>query len=116
MKIPSIQKIEKQVEKYAKENFYPDPSLEEKMKLLESELNPLCKEWNKIRDNFCNGSPCICKTHPRYYEFFDKIQPIQENISKIAKDISFSSRQFKKEKEKELMLARNAKLKYLREE
>ena len=115
MKIPSIRKIEKQAEKYAKENFRPDPSLEEKMKLLESELKPICEEWDRIRDNFCNGSPCICKTHPRYYDYLNKIKPIQEEISKIARNINFSRHHFKKEKEKQLMLARNAKLKYLGE-
>lgn len=111
MKIPSIRKIEKQAEKYAKENFRSDPSLEEKMKLLESELKPICQEWNRIRDNFCNGSPCICKTHPRYYDYLNKIEPIQEEISKIARNINL----FKREKERQLMIARNAKLKYLRE-
>lgn len=113
MKISSLQKIEKQVENYVRDNFLPNPSLTEEIANLEKILKPLVKEWSFIRDEFCGGQICRCKTHPRYKEFFDQIEPLQEKISQINRAIYNSRCKMKKDKERELLLARAAKIRYL---
>ena len=113
MKIPSIKKIEKQAEKYVKENFRPDSFLTLKLEILEKEIAPLCKAWNDLRDKFCNGSPCICVSHPRHKEFHDKIEPLQKQIADINRAIYNASCRMKRDKMSELMIAKAAKIRYL---
>lgn len=113
MKIASFDKISKQVENYVRDNFRPDPSLTEEIANLEKILQPLVKEWGLIRDEFCGGSICRCKKHPRYKEFLDQIEPLQEKISQINRAIYNSRCKMKKDKERELLLARAAKIRYL---
>ncbi len=113
MKIPSFSKIEKQAESYTQNNFRADPFSIAELESLEKILHPLCQEWSFIRDEFCDGQICRCKTHPRYKEFFDQIEPLQEKISQINRTIYNSRCKMRKDKERELLLARAAKIHYI---
>jgi hypothetical protein len=109
MKIPSCKKIEKQVSAYLS-SFQYAPETQKTLDLLEKQHGDLCREWTKIREKYCSGEPCICKTHPRHEEFFDKINALDHEMKKIHTIRMRAAKQ----KEKELLLARAAKMRYLK--
>lgn len=115
MKISSLSKIKKQSERYANENFKPSPTLLIELSELEIEQNKLSKQWANLRDSFCNGEPCICITHPRHKEFFDKLEPINTRVSAIYRQISYEKRSLQNAKERQLLQTRAAKENYIHE-
>lgn len=107
MRIPSYKKIEKQVEAYMKTWKHPD---QEKINELNKELNRLARQWANIREKFCNGHPCICKTHPRFEEFERPISAINAELKQLYQKYLDA----KKEKEKQLLRTLAAKIKYMK--
>ena len=108
MKISSYQKIEKQVQAFLSSFQFP-PDVQEELDRLNSEQIKICREWDKLREKFCNASPCICHAHPRHKEFSDKLNFYNEEIKKIYQ-IKIRAGQQKK---RELTLAVYAKQRYL---
>lgn len=74
MRVNSFKKIQKQVESYVNSVFVVQDEIKNQIEILEQELAKYSKRWSDIRDAFCNGSPCICKTQ-RYFalEIFDDL-------------------------------------------
>lgn len=107
MKISSHKKIEKQVQAFLSSFQFP-PDVQKELVRLESEQSKVSREWNELREKFCNASPCICHAHPRHKEFSDKLNFYNEEINKIYQ-IKIRAGQQKK---RELMLAKLAKQRY----
>lgn len=112
MKIPSFLKIKKQAESYAKDHFSPCPQLVLELKELEKEQSTISKRWGKLRDDFCNGNPCICILHPRHGEFLDKLEPLNKRINEINSHLYSEKIKLTREKEKQLLKAKMAKESY----
>jgi len=108
MKISSHKKIEKQVQSFLSSLQFP-PDVQKELDKLESEYGKIARKWNKLREKFCNASPCICSTHPKHKEFSDKLNFYNEEIKKIYQ-IKIRAGQQKK---RELTLAVYAKQRYL---
>lgn len=87
MKIPSYQKIEKQSQKYADDNFIDMPKeWYDKYRKLNSKHKKLQIQWDAIREK-CPGNDygnrCICKTFPEYETLMlNGIEPLVKEINK----------------------------------
>lgn len=112
MRVNSFKKIQKQVESYINSVFVIQDEIKNQIEILEQELSNYSKRWSNIRDSFCNGAPCICKTHPRYIEFYDKIDSINVSLNALYQQITKKRKDLSNKKEKELVIARLAKQKY----
>jgi len=108
MKISSYQKIEKQVQAFLF-SFEFQPDVQKELDRLENEYCKIADEWTKLREKFCDASPCICHAHPRHKEFSEKLNFYNEEINKIYQ-IKIRAGQQKK---RELELAKVAKHRYL---
>lgn len=112
MRVNSFKKIQKQVESYVNSVFVVQDEIKNQIEILEQELSKYSKQWSNIRDAFCNGSPCICKTHPKYTEFSDKIHSINVPLNALYQQIAKKRKDLSDKKEKELVTSRLAKQKY----
>ncbi len=119
MRIPSFSKIDLQAKEYAKNHgsYITEEDLALKI-ILEEEQSKWSEEWGKLRDSFCfatDPKACICSTHPRHKEFMDILEPINRKLKDIYVKANNSYAKLLAAKRRELLLARSAKLKYLKE-
>lgn len=112
MKIPSLQKIEQQVDAWLKENFHV-PELEAQIKEAEDQVRILRVPWFKEREHFCNGDPCICSSHPKYETLVtEALQPAARKVDDLYTQWRRLRSDARAAKHRELLLGRAAKLKY----
>lgn len=115
MKIPSLQKIEKQVESYLKKN---KPILSEKANWLEREMIRINKKYNHIQE-FCeknrgkNSSHCICQGHEDYQKFLNELKPVKEEYDSLIGEWRVKYTKMQNDYKSFLMSARNGKRNYV---
>ena len=103
----ALRKIEAQVAAHIKA-WKPPAEVQKQIQELEAEQNRLSRLWAKLRDGFCDGSPCICDMVPQRAEFQSKLRQIEAQLFPLYE----LRNQEKSRKKAQLYAAYRAKLKY----
>jgi hypothetical protein len=114
MRVPSLLKLEKQVEAWMRSQVFVCSDLRKKIDEAEAAVIKLRAEWIELRDKFCAGSPCICQAHPRYEELvIRKLQPAIAEMEALHRQVNKRMNAARSAKMAELMRGREARLRYL---
>lgn len=118
MRIPSYKKIEKQAERYSRENVQ-DMSREwhDTYKTLSDEKNRLDMIWDKIRERcpaqHTSGAECICQSFPEYKPLvIDQLQPLIKKTNEMYYEKAERSKSLYLKELALLQRMREAKIKY----
>ncbi len=114
MRVPSLLKLEKQVSAWVINQAFTCSDLRKKIDKAEATVIKLRNRWIKLRDKFCDGSPCICQAHPRYVELvIHKLQPAVAEMEALHRHVNERMHAARSVKMAELMRGREARLRYL---
>ena len=117
MRVPSLQKIEKQTQAYAAAHpVVMTEGWQKELAEAQKQREAALRKWHKIREKGCaeaTTGKCTCKTLPNYKELvLDIIQPLTEKTNGMWADKMDMERDVYQTKLTELTAGRDARQRY----